>query len=78
MHMEPNKMLTPEEKSKLQEEIVKAVEDQLAIDAEMSREDAIEAVVNAVKALKAEPEMGGMGAEAEAGMKVPEGEGEEE
>lgn len=71
-------MLTPEEKATLQEEIVKAVEDQLAIDAEMSREDAIEAVVNAVKALKAEPEMGGMGAEAEAGMKVPEGEEEGE
>jgi len=78
MHMEPNKMLTPEEKATLQEEIVKAVEDQLAIDAEMTRADAINAVVEAVKALQSEPEMGGMGAEAEAGMKVPEGEGEEE
>lgn len=78
MHMEPNKMLTPEEKSKLQEEIVKAVEDQLAIDAEMTRADAINAVVEAVKALQAEPEMGGMGAEAEAGMKVPEDEEEGE
>lgn len=71
-------MLTPEEKSKLQEEIVKAVEDQLAIDAEMTRADAINAVVEAVKALQAEPEMGGMGAEAEAGMQVPEDEEEGE
>ena len=78
MHMEPNKVLTPEEKATLQEEIVKAVEAQLAIDAEMTRADAINAVVEAVKALQAEPEMGGMGAEAEAGMKMPEEEGEEE
>jgi len=68
--MDSAKMITPEEKATLKEEIVKAVEDQLAIDAEMTRADAIGAVVKAIQALQAEPEMGGMGEEG--GMKMPE------
>ncbi len=72
MHMDPKKMLTPEEKATLQEDIIKAVEEQLSVEAEMTREDAIGAVVKALEAMEGEPEMGGMGEEAEMGMKVPE------
>ena len=65
-------MLTPEEKATLQEEIVKAVEEQFAVEAEMTRADAIGAVVKAIESLQAEPEMGGLGEAEEAGMPVPE------
>lgn len=74
--MKNQPMMTPEEKATLQEEVVKAVQDQLSVDAEMTKTEAIDSVINALEAMKEQPEFGGMGEEAEQGMKMP-GEGEE-
>jgi len=68
-------VMTPEEKMTLKEEVLAAVEEQLSSDVEMTRADAIGMVAGAIEALTAEPEMGGMGEEAEEGMQIP---GEEE
>lgn len=78
MHMEPKTPITPEEKATLKEEIMAAVDKCLSDESYTSKADILDKVAEDIEALKESPEMGGMGAEAEAGMKVPEGEGEEE
>jgi len=75
--MNKETMMTPEEVTALKEEVTKTVEDQMAIEAEMTRTEAIDALINALEALKAEPGMGGLGEEADNGMKLPEQEEEE-
>ena len=76
---EKKTMLTPEEKATLKEDIIKAIEPVFAGEGEMTKEEIIDAVISALSAMKgpAEPTLGGLGEEAEGGMKLPEeGEGE--
>ena len=76
---ETKKMLTPEDKATLKEEITQAIETTFAGEGEMTREELIDALISTLSAMKgpAEPTLGGLGEEAEGGMKLPE-EGEEE
>ena len=76
---ETKKMLTPEDKATLKEEINQAIETTFAGEGEMTREELIDALISTLSAMKgpAEPTLGGLGEEAEGGMKLPE-EGEEE
>lgn len=75
MHMD-TKPMTPEEKASLKEEIMAAVDKCLSNEDYTSKTDILDKVAEDIEALKEAPEMGGMGAEAESGMKVPEGEAE--
>lgn len=76
---EKKTMLTPEDKATLKEEINQAIETTFAGEGEMTREELIDALISTLSAMKgpAEPTLGGLGEEAEGGMKLPE-EGEEE
>lgn len=67
------KVMTPEEVNAFKEAVMKAVEG--ALEAVDTKGAAIQAVCEAVEALKEEPEMKGMGEESENGMSLP---GEEE
>lgn len=80
MDQNKNPSMTPEEKASLKDEVIAAVEKCFSNEEYNSKEAILDKVAEDIEALKEGPEMGGMGAEAEAGMKVPEGEvpGEEE
>lgn len=67
------KKLTPEDVATLKEEIMKEAEMQLGVKAEMTRDEAIDAVINSLEALKSGEEMGGMkgmGEDSEEGLSL--------
>lgn len=78
MHMDQKTPMTPEAKDALKQSIMSAVEACLNDEQYTSADQVIDKVVEDLEAMKGGPEMGGMGEEAARGMKMPEGEGEEE
>lgn len=77
MHMDKSP-ITPEEKATLKEQIMSAVDACLSDEKYATKADILDKVAEDIEALKDAPEMGGMGEESEAGMKVPESEDEGE
>ena len=70
--------MTPEDKAALREEIMAKVDECLGNEEYTSKEEILEKVAEDLEALKGDPEMGGMGREADEGMQVPDGDMEEE
>lgn len=72
------KEMTPEEKTALKDEVLKAVEDVFAGET-MSKHEIIMGLEGAIESLKGPqgPGLKGLGAEAEGGMKLPEEGGQE-
>jgi len=66
------KKLTPEDVATLKEEIMKEADMQLGVKAEMTRNEAIDAVINSLEAMKegSEEGMKGMGEDSEEGLSL--------
>lgn len=75
MHIMDNKPMTPEMKDELKTQVIEAVEGAFAGEA-ATKGDILKAVSDAVAGLNEAPGMGGLGEEADKGMKLPESEGD--
>lgn len=78
--MENEKPLTPEEKDSFKQEVLAVIDQVFSVEGEMTKAQLTEEVCKSVEALSGGEEkspMGGLGAEAEGGMKLPEEETEE-